>query len=104
MQYKAMRKPLSDIAGKLSVDAVVEGTVLRSGDRVRITAQLVRAATEKHLWAESYEGDLNDVLTLQRNVARDVELPTPCLEDTQYKTLSAAAGVPYEGARHLSRP
>jgi len=72
MQYKAMRKPLSDIAGKLNVDAVVEGTVLRSGDRVRITAQLVRAATEKHLWAESYEGDLNDVLTLQRNVARGI--------------------------------
>jgi TolB-like protein/DNA-binding winged helix-turn-helix (wHTH) protein/tetratricopeptide (TPR) repeat protein len=72
MQYKAMRQPLRDIAGKLNVDAVVEGTVLRSGDRVRITAQLVRAATEKHLWAESYEGDLNDVLSLQRNVARDV--------------------------------
>jgi TolB-like protein/tetratricopeptide (TPR) repeat protein len=72
MQYKAMRQPLSDIASKLNVDAVVEGTVLRSGDRVRITTQLVRAATEMHLWAESYEGDLNDVLTLQRNVARDV--------------------------------
>src|SRR5260370_11353693 len=72
MQYKATRKPLSDIAGKLNVDAVVEGTVLRSGNRVRITAQLVRAATEKHLWAESYEGDLNDVLTLQRNVARGI--------------------------------
>jgi TolB-like protein/DNA-binding winged helix-turn-helix (wHTH) protein/tetratricopeptide (TPR) repeat protein len=72
MQYKATRKPLNDIAGKLNVDAVVEGTVLRSGNRVRITAQLVRAATEKHLWAESYEGDLNDVLALQRNVARDV--------------------------------
>ncbi len=72
MQYKAMRQPLGDIASKLNVDAVVEGTVLRSGDRVRITAQLVRTATEKHLWAESYEGNLNDVLTLQRNVARDV--------------------------------
>ncbi len=72
MQYKAMRQPLSNIASKLNVDAVVEGTVLRSGGRVRITTQLVRAATEKHLWAESYEGDLNDVLALQRNVARDV--------------------------------
>jgi tetratricopeptide (TPR) repeat protein len=72
MQYKATRQPLSDIASKLNVDAVVEGTVLRSSDRVRITTQLVRAATEMHLWAESYEGDLNDVLTLQRNVARDV--------------------------------
>jgi TolB-like protein len=51
MQYKATRKPLGDIAGKLNVDAVVEGTVLRSGNRVRISAQLVRTATEKHLWA-----------------------------------------------------
>ena len=72
MQYKGTRKPLSEIAGKLNVDAVVEGTVLRSGNRVRITAQLVRTATEKHLWAERYEEDLTDILTLQRNVARDV--------------------------------
>jgi TolB-like protein/DNA-binding winged helix-turn-helix (wHTH) protein/Tfp pilus assembly protein PilF len=72
MQYKGTRTPLSDIAHKLNVEAVLEGTVLRSGNRVRITAQLVGTAPEKHLWAESYERDLTDILTLQRNVARDV--------------------------------
>jgi TolB-like protein/Tfp pilus assembly protein PilF len=72
MQYKGTRTPLSDIAHKLNVEAVLEGTILRSGNRVRITAQLVGTAPEKHLWAESYERDLTDILTLQRNVARDV--------------------------------
>ncbi len=72
MQYKATRKPLGEIAGKLKVDAVVEGTVLRSGNRVRITAQLIRAAREKHLWAESYQGELSDLLALQAKVARAI--------------------------------
>jgi TolB-like protein len=67
-QYKAVPKPLGGIAGNLNVDGVVEGTVLRSGNWVRITAELIRAATEKHLWAESYEGDLRDILALQGEV------------------------------------
>jgi TolB-like protein/DNA-binding winged helix-turn-helix (wHTH) protein/Flp pilus assembly protein TadD len=69
MVYKGARKPLPQIARELSVDAVVEGTVLRSGDRVRITAQLIEASTDKHLWSQSYEGDLRDTLTLQKKVA-----------------------------------
>jgi len=72
MQYKGVRKPLPEIARELNVDAVVEGSVLRSGGRVRITAQLIYAATDQHLWAESYERDLRDVLSLQREVARAV--------------------------------
>ncbi len=72
MQYKSAHKPLPQIAKELNVDAVLEGSVLRAGDRVRITAQLIRAATDTHLWAESYDGDLRDVLGLQREVARDV--------------------------------
>ena len=72
MQYKRTHKSLPQIARELNVDAVVEGTVLRSGDRVRITAQLIRAPIDKHLWAHSYEGDLRDVLTLQENVAKDI--------------------------------
>ena len=72
MQYKGLHKSLPQIAHELNVDAVIEGTVLRSGDRVRITAQLVRAATDQHLWAHSYEGDSNAVLTLQESVARDI--------------------------------
>ena len=69
MTYKHARKPLPQIARELNVDAVVEGTVLRSGDQVRITAQLIDAATDKHLWSQSYEGELRDTLTLQNKVA-----------------------------------
>jgi TolB-like protein/DNA-binding winged helix-turn-helix (wHTH) protein/Flp pilus assembly protein TadD len=69
MAYKGARKPLPQIARELNVDAVVEGTVLRSGDQVRITAQLIEAATDKHLWSQSYEGGLRDTLALQNRVA-----------------------------------
>jgi TolB-like protein/DNA-binding winged helix-turn-helix (wHTH) protein/Tfp pilus assembly protein PilF len=72
MHYKGTRKTLPEIARELNVDAVIEGAVLRSGDRVRITAQLVQAASDRHLWAESYERDLRDVLALQDEVARDI--------------------------------
>jgi TolB-like protein/DNA-binding winged helix-turn-helix (wHTH) protein/Flp pilus assembly protein TadD len=72
MAYKHARKPLPQIARELNVDAVVEGTVLRSGDRVRITAQLIEASSDKHLWSESYEGELRDTLALQNQVARAI--------------------------------
>jgi TolB-like protein/DNA-binding winged helix-turn-helix (wHTH) protein/Tfp pilus assembly protein PilF len=72
MPYKRVRKSLPQIAHELNVDAVLEGTVLRSGEQVRITAQLIQASADKHLWAESYEGDLRDTLALQKKVARDV--------------------------------
>jgi TolB-like protein/DNA-binding winged helix-turn-helix (wHTH) protein/Tfp pilus assembly protein PilF len=78
MRYKGTKKPLPEIARELNVDAVVEGTVQRSGDRVRITANLVHAPTDRHLWAESYERDLRDVLALQSEVgqaiAREVQV------------------------------
>jgi TolB-like protein/DNA-binding winged helix-turn-helix (wHTH) protein/Tfp pilus assembly protein PilF len=69
MVYKGARKPLPQIARELNVDAVVEGTVLRSGDQVRITAQLIDAPSDKHLWSRSYEGELRDTLALQKRVA-----------------------------------
>jgi len=72
MQYKQTKKPLPTIAQELNVEAVVEGSVLRSGNRVRITAQLIEAKAERHLWAESYERDLRDVLTLQGEVAETI--------------------------------
>jgi len=72
MRYKCTDKPLPQIARELSVDALVEGSVLRAGDRVRITAQLIHAATDQHLWAKSYERDLRDILALQSEVARAV--------------------------------
>jgi TolB-like protein/DNA-binding winged helix-turn-helix (wHTH) protein/Flp pilus assembly protein TadD len=72
MAYKHAHKPLPQIAHELNVDAVVEGTVLRSGNRVRITAQLIDASADKHLWSQSYEGELRDTLELQSKVARAI--------------------------------
>ncbi len=72
MQYKGAHKPLPEIGRALHVDAVVVGSVQRFGNRVKITAQLVQAATDKHLWAESYERDLRDVLALESDVARAI--------------------------------
>ena len=69
MQYKGKHKPTPQIARELNVDALVEGTVMRSGDRVRITAQLIEAPNDRHLWAETYEGDLRNILALQGEVA-----------------------------------
>lgn len=72
MRYKGSDKPLLEIARELNVDGLVEGSVLRAGDRVRITAQLIHAATDQHIWAKSYERDLSDVLALQSEVARAI--------------------------------
>jgi eukaryotic-like serine/threonine-protein kinase len=72
MQYKDSKKSLPQVAKELHVDAVVEGSVMRSGDRVRITAQLIQASADKHLWAKSYEGDAKDVLGLQQQVAHAI--------------------------------
>jgi TolB-like protein/DNA-binding winged helix-turn-helix (wHTH) protein len=72
MSYKHARKPLPQIARELNVDAVVEGTVLRSGNEVRITAQLIEASADKHLWSQSYEGELQNTLALQNDVARAI--------------------------------
>lgn len=69
MQYKGAKKPLPAIARELNVGAIVEGSVIRSGQRVRITAQLLDGATDQHLWAETYDRDLSDVLKLQSEVA-----------------------------------
>jgi TolB-like protein len=72
MQYKGTQKPLPQIARELNVDALVDGSVLRSGDRVRVTAQLIGAVPERHLWVRSYDRDLRDVLTLESEVARAI--------------------------------
>jgi TolB-like protein/DNA-binding winged helix-turn-helix (wHTH) protein/Tfp pilus assembly protein PilF len=72
MQYKRARKPVVEIGRELNVDAVVEGTVARSGDNVRITAQLIRTALDQHLWAEEFQGELRDPLTLQNRVAQAI--------------------------------
>jgi TolB-like protein/DNA-binding winged helix-turn-helix (wHTH) protein/tetratricopeptide (TPR) repeat protein len=72
MAYKKTNKSLPEIAHELNVDGIVEGTVQRSGNRVRITAQLIHAPEDKHLWAKSYERDLRDVFTLEQEVTGDI--------------------------------
>jgi TolB-like protein/Tfp pilus assembly protein PilF len=72
MHYKGVRKPLPEIARELQVEGVVEGTVLRSGEQVRISAQLIHAPTDTHLWADSYERDLRNILALQSEVAQAI--------------------------------
>ncbi|HKD92861.1 MAG TPA: winged helix-turn-helix domain-containing protein [Terriglobales bacterium] len=88
MQYKGKHKPVAQIARELNVDAVVEGTVMHSGDRVRITAQLIAAPQDRHLWAETYEGDLRNVLALQDEVttaiAKEISIQLTPEEQTQF--------------------
>ena len=72
MTYKNAHKSLAEIARELNVDAVVEGSVLHSGERVRIAALLIEVPADKQIWAESYEGDFRDTLTLQSRVARSI--------------------------------
>jgi len=72
MQYKGTKKSGPEIGRDLNVDSLLEGSVLRAGDRVHITAQLIRASTDEHLWAETYDRDVKDVLPLQGEVARTI--------------------------------
>jgi TolB-like protein/DNA-binding winged helix-turn-helix (wHTH) protein/Tfp pilus assembly protein PilF len=72
MRYKGMRKPLPEIARELGVDGIVEGTVVRSAGRIRITSQLIYAPSDQHLWARSYESDQRDIVTLQGEVAQAI--------------------------------
>lgn len=72
MHYKGTRRTVPEIARELKVDAIVEGSVVRSGQKVRITAQLIAAPSDKHLWAESYERDVGDILGVQNSVALEI--------------------------------
>src|SRR5215472_15958264 len=74
MRYKGTKKRLPEIARELNVDGIIEGSVMRSGGRVRITAQLLHGPTDRHLWAETYDRDLGDVLKLQRDVAEAIAM------------------------------
>ena len=72
LQYKDTKKSLPEIAKELNADGIIEGTVQRSGDRVRITAQLIYGPSDRHLWANTYDGDLRDVFALERDVTEDI--------------------------------
>ena len=72
MRFKDTVRPLQEIAAELGVDAIIEGSAMRHGDRFRITAQLIDAATDQHMWAESYDRDFRDVLILQNEIAKTI--------------------------------
>ncbi|GAG29272.1 unnamed protein product, partial [marine sediment metagenome] len=72
MRYKDTDKPIPEIARELNVDALVEGSILKAGNRVRITVQLIHGASDRHLWSNDYEGDLTDILSLQKTIARAI--------------------------------
>jgi len=95
MQDKGARKSLAQIARELDVDAIVEGSVVRSGDRARITAQLIDTRSDRHLWAQSFEGPLGDILSLQDSVAREIALQTSSV-------LTPAAQAEMTKARHIN--
>ena len=94
MRYKGTKKVLPEIARELSVDAIVEGSVVRSGGRVRITAQLLRGSTDQHIWAETYDRDFSDVLKLQSEVAKAIVRQVSAqLTAEQYSRLSSTRPV-----------
>ena len=69
MVYKGTKKPLPEIARELHVDLILEGSVIRDGNRVRVTAQLINAPTDTHLWAQTYESTINDILDIQSQIS-----------------------------------
>ncbi|HEV2104744.1 MAG TPA: tetratricopeptide repeat protein, partial [Candidatus Eisenbacteria bacterium] len=108
MRFKGTRQSAPEIARELGVDALVEGSALQAGERVRITVQLVAAAGDRSLWAESYERDLTDILGLQREVARAIAtaIRVQVTDEEQarlarHPRVNAAAHVAYLQGRHL---
>jgi len=95
MRYKGTKKALPEIARELNVDAIIEGSVIRSGQRVRVTAQLLQAPTDRHLWAETYDRDVGDILKLQAEVAdaiaQQVRAQLAPLQQSQAHTVNPGA-------------
>jgi len=100
MQYKGARKTVPEIVRELGVDAIVEGTVQRFGERACVSAQLVQASTDTHLWAESYERDLRDMMALQAEVAqaiaREIQVKVTPEEQAQLRRARRVDAVAYE--------
>jgi TolB-like protein/DNA-binding winged helix-turn-helix (wHTH) protein/Tfp pilus assembly protein PilF len=102
MQYKGTRKSVPEIGRELHVDGVIEGTVFRSGEQVRISAQLVDVSTDHHIWAQSYERNLRDILALQREVAGGVarQIRANLLPEEQHRAVNPQAYEAYLRGRH----
>jgi TolB-like protein/tetratricopeptide (TPR) repeat protein len=100
MQFKGTRKSVPTIGKELNVDAVIEGSVLRSGDKIRVTVQLIRAETDEHLWADTYDRELRDVLALQsdvtRGIARHIEVAVTGSQGSPFSAPRTVAPEAYE--------
>ena len=96
MRYKASQQPIREIAGELGVDGIIVGSIWRSGTRLRVNAQLIRASDDSHLWSESYERDLGDVLALQAELSRAIA--------EQVRVTSALANPPRASASTRFNP
>jgi TolB-like protein/DNA-binding winged helix-turn-helix (wHTH) protein/Tfp pilus assembly protein PilF len=100
MPYKGVKKTLPQIARELNVDAIVEGSVIRSGQRVRVTSQLIQAETDRHLWAETYDRDLGDILKLQGElagaIAQQVRAQLTPTQEAQLRSAQAVNPAAYE--------
>jgi TolB-like protein/DNA-binding winged helix-turn-helix (wHTH) protein/Tfp pilus assembly protein PilF len=96
--YKHTNKTLPEIARELNVDGIVEGSIVRSGGRVRITAQLIHASSDQHIWAETYERDLGDALRLQSDVAQAITQQVRAQLTPELKQQFTAAGQVDPGA------
>jgi TolB-like protein/DNA-binding winged helix-turn-helix (wHTH) protein/Tfp pilus assembly protein PilF len=108
MRYQGAQKPVAEIARDLHVDGVIEGTVLRSGNRVRVTAHLIQAVPEAHVWTDQYERDLGDVMALQddlaRQIAKQIKVKLTPQEQSRFanaRPVSARAHEAYLKGRYL---
>ena len=103
MQYKGAHRPLPEIARELGVDGILEGSVSRSGDKVHMTIQLIQAPTDTHLWAESYDRNANDVVTLPNEAAQTIakKLNSPALQPATQRYVNPEAHDSYLRGRYL---
>jgi serine/threonine-protein kinase len=108
MRYKGISKPLPEIGKELGVDAIVEGSVLRAGEQIRITAQLIDAGSDIHLWAESYSREFKDILSLQSEVAQAIArevrarvMPDEAARLMAHRTVKPSAHEAYLLGRHF---
>jgi pentatricopeptide repeat protein len=94
MRFKDSKETVPEIAKALGVDAVVEGSVIREGNRIRVSAQLIRAATDEHLWSETYDREMRDVLTVESELAEEIaDRVKVTLTDPEQRRLKAARPV-----------
>ena len=103
MQYKHGRKPLWEIARELDVDLIVEGSIVRSGSRMRLTAQLIDAGSDEHRWAKSYERTIRDVLAAQADLARTITADLQAVTGADLSSRSGAGGTPAHRAATPAR-